>query len=83
MNANLHVSKIKHLPRKLTVWLPAKNKSTRSMNSNIQVFSGGGATRPTPSTFFTVFSRLQSLFSPLCSNLLKPLICASKKAAAA
>ena len=41
MNANLDVSKIKHLPRELTVWFPAKNKSKRSMNSNIQVFSGG------------------------------------------
>ena len=41
MNANLDVSRIKHLPRELTVWFPAKNKSKRSMNSNIQVFSGG------------------------------------------
>ena len=31
MNANLHVSRIKHLSRKLTIWLPAKNNSTRSI----------------------------------------------------
>ena len=56
MNANLHVSRIKYLLRKLTIWLPAKNKSTRSLNSNIQVFSGGHATRPSPDCLSTVFS---------------------------
>ena len=64
MNANLHVSKIKHLPRKLTVWLPAKNKSTRSMNSNIQVFSGGVATRPTPSTFLQSLAAFNLCLAP-------------------
>ena len=55
MNANLHVSRTKHLPRKLTIWLPAKNKSTRSMNSNIQVFSGG-ACQHCLSMVFTAFN---------------------------
>ena len=65
---------IKHQPRELTVWFPAKNKSKRSMNSNIQAFSGGECHQTLPQHCLSrVFSRLQSLFSQLYSNLLKPL----------
>ena len=54
------------MPRKLKIWLPVKNKSVRSMNSNIQAFSGGACHQTLPQHCLSmVVSRLQSWFSHL------------------
>ena len=69
MNTNLHVFMIKHVQK---IWLPVKNKSVRSVNSNIQVYSGGACHQTLPQDCLAmVFSRLQSWFSPPMPKLIE------------